>query len=221
MGTIQLYDCTLRDGTQREGLSLTLSDKLKIAQALDRLGIDYIEGGWPGSNPKDIAFFERARTLGLAHAKVSAFGSTRRADTPVADDPQIQLLLAAETPVVAVFGKSWELHVTEVLQTTRQENLHMIADSVAHVRAHGREVIYDAEHFFDGYLADADYALATLHAAARAGASVLVGVHALVDFSVQIPAVAVTYAAILGMGCAQASRSGRSSSLRSRARGVR
>ena len=174
MGTIQLYDCTLRDGTQREGLSLTLNDKLKIAQALDRLGIDYIEGGWPGSNPKDIAFFERARTLGLAHAKVSAFGSTRRADTPVADDPQIQLLLAAETPVVAVFGKSWELHVTQVLNTTREENLHMIADSVAHLREHGREVVYDAEHFFDGYLDDAGYALATLRAAAQAGANVLV-----------------------------------------------
>jgi len=174
MGRIQLYDCTLRDGTQREGLSLTLNDKLKIAQALDRLGIDYIEGGWPGSNPKDIAFFERVKGLGLVHARVSAFGSTRRAGTPVAEDPQIQLLLAAHTPAVAVFGKSWELHVTEVLHTTRDENLRMIADSVAHLHAHGREVIYDAEHFFDGYRADAGYAMQTLHAAARAGASVLV-----------------------------------------------
>ena len=174
MGRIQLYDCTLRDGTQREGLSLTLNDKLKIAQVLDRLGIDTIEGGWPGSNPKDIAFFERAKGLGLAHAKVSAFGSTRRAGTPVADDPQIQLLLAADTPTVAVFGKSWELHVTEVLHTTRDENVRMIADSVAHLHAHGREVVYDAEHFFDGYLDDPDYALATLRAAAQAGAAVLV-----------------------------------------------
>ncbi len=171
---IQLYDTTLRDGTQREGLSLSLNDKLKIAQRLDRLGIDYIEGGWPGSNPKDIAFFEQVKTLGLTHATVTAFGSTRRADTPVGQDAQIRTLLAAETRAVAIFGKSWDLHVERVLKTTRDENLRMIADSVAFAAGHGRQVIYDAEHFFDGYKADPEYALATLRAAADAGASVLV-----------------------------------------------
>jgi 2-isopropylmalate synthase len=174
MGPITLYDCTLRDGAQREGLAFTLDDKIQIARALDRLGIDYIEGGWPGSNPKDIAFFERAGSLGLAHAVVSAFGSTRRADTAVEDDPQIRTLLAAETRAVALFGKSWELHVAHVLNTTREENLHMIADSVAFVRGHGREVFYDAEHFFDGYRDDPQYALQTLYAAADAGAAALV-----------------------------------------------
>jgi 2-isopropylmalate synthase len=171
---VQLYDTTLRDGTQREGLSLSLDDKLKIARRLDRLGIDYIEGGWPGSNPKDIAFFERVGTLGLAHATVTAFGSTRRADVDVAEDPQIRALLAAKTPAVAIFGKSWDLHVYHVLNTSLEENLRMIADSVAYLRDHGRRVMYDAEHFFDGYRADPGYAMQTLHAAARAGAEVLV-----------------------------------------------
>jgi 2-isopropylmalate synthase len=174
MGQIQLYDCTLRDGAQREGLSFTLDDKIQIARALDRLGIDYIEGGWPGSNPKDIAFFERAGSLGLAHAVVTAFGSTRRAGIAAAEDPQIRALLAAETRAVAIFGKSWELHVTHVLNTTREENLRMIADSVAHARRHGREVFYDAEHFFDGYREDPEYALQTLYVAADAGAQALV-----------------------------------------------
>ncbi|MFN2129708.1 MAG: citramalate synthase [Anaerolineae bacterium] len=173
-GRIQLYDTTLRDGTQREGLALSLDDKLNIARVLDQLGVDYIEGGWPGSNPKDHAFFERIQRVPLRHATVTAFGSTRRADTPVAEDPQIQALLAAGTSAVAVFGKCWDLHVTEVLHTTREENLHMIADSVSYLRAHGREVIFDAEHFFDGYIADPEYAMQTLHAAADAGASILV-----------------------------------------------
>jgi 2-isopropylmalate synthase len=173
-GRIQLYDTTLRDGTQREGLALSLDDKLKIARVLDQLGIDYIEGGWPGSNPKDQAFFEHIQRVPLRHATVTAFGSTRRADTPVAEDPQIQALLVAETPAVAVFGKCWDLHVTEVLHTTREENLHMIADSVAYLRAHGREVIFDAEHFFDGYIADPEYAMQTLRTADDAGASTLV-----------------------------------------------
>jgi 2-isopropylmalate synthase len=171
---IQLYDTTLRDGTQREGLALSLDDKLNIARVLDQLGVDYIEGGWPGSNPKDHAFFERIQSVPLHHATVTAFGSTRRADTAVADDPQIQALLAAETPAVAVFGKCWDLHVTEVLHTTREENLRMIADSVSYLRAHGREVIFDAEHFFDGYITDPEYAMHTLRAAADAGASTLV-----------------------------------------------
>ncbi len=173
-GRIQLYDTTLRDGTQREGLALSLDDKIKIARVLDQLGVDYIEGGWPGSNPKDHAFFEHIQRVPLRHATVTAFGSTRRADTPVADDPQIQALLAAETSAVAVFGKCWDLHVTEVLHTTREENLHMIADSVSYLRTHDREVIFDAEHFFDGYIADPEYAMQTLRAAADAGASLLV-----------------------------------------------
>ncbi len=174
MRRIQLYDTTLRDGTQREGLSLSLDDKLKITRVLDRLGVDYIEGGWPGSNPKDISFFERAKRLHLNCATVTAFGSTRRADTPVADDPQIRALLTADTRAVAVFGKSWDLHVRQVLQTTRDENLRMIADSVSYLCEHGREVIFDAEHFFDGYAADPEYAMQTLRAAAAAGASTLV-----------------------------------------------
>ena len=171
---VTLYDTTLRDGAQREGLSFSLDDKLKIARRLDRFGVDYIEGGWPGSNPKDIAFFERARSLNLEHATITAFGSTRRANTPVQDDPQIRTLLAAGTAAVTIFGKSWDLHVTEVLRTSLDENLRMIADSVRYLREHGRKVIYDAEHFFDGYRADPDYAMQTLYAAAAAGAAVLV-----------------------------------------------
>jgi 2-isopropylmalate synthase len=174
MPEIQLYDTTLRDGAQREGLAFTLDDKLRIARRLDRLGVDYVEGGWPGSNPKDIAFFAQAGALELQHATVTAFGSTRRAGVDVRDDPQVGTLLAAGTAAVAVFGKSWDLHVTHVLNTSRAENLRMIADTVGYLRAHGREVIYDAEHFFDGYRADPDYALQTLHAAARAGAQTLV-----------------------------------------------
>jgi 2-isopropylmalate synthase len=172
--SIQLYDTTLRDGTQREGLSLSLDDKLKIARVLDDLGVDYIEGGWPGSNPKDIAFFARVDGLGLRHATVTAFGSTRRAGVDVTDDPQIRTLLQAGTKAIAIFGKSWDLHVTQVLQTDRDENLRMIADSVSYACAQIREVIYDAEHFFDGYEADPEYAMETLRAAAEAGASVLV-----------------------------------------------
>jgi 2-isopropylmalate synthase len=171
---ILLYDTTLRDGTQREGISLSVEDKLKIARLLDRLGISYIEGGWPGSNPKDMTFFERLPELELEQAVVSAFGSTRRAEARVGEDANIQALVAANTPAVAVFGKSWDLHVSHVLNTTREENLRMIADSVRYLKAHGREVIYDAEHFFDGYKADPVYALQTLDAAAEAGADVLV-----------------------------------------------
>jgi 2-isopropylmalate synthase len=171
---IVLYDTTLRDGTQREGISFSLEDKLKIARRLDRLGVAYIEGGWPGSNPKDMAFFERAPELRLEGAVVTAFGSTRRADAVVEDDANIRALVAAETPAVAVFGKSWDLHVHHVLHTTLEENLRMIADSVRYLKSLGREVIYDAEHFFDGYAADPVYAMQTLAAAAEAGADVLV-----------------------------------------------
>jgi len=171
---IQLYDTTLRDGAQREGLSFSLEDKLKITQRLDRLGITYIEGGWPGSNPKDMAFFERVGDLDLKQAKITAFGSTRRAGVAVEEDANIQALVSAGTSVVAVFGKSWPLHVTHVLRTTLDENLQMIRDSVLYLKELGREVVYDAEHFFDGYEADPDYALATLQAAAESGADVLV-----------------------------------------------
>ena len=169
-----LYDTTLRDGTQREGISFSLDDKLKIAQRLDRLGVAFIEGGWPGSNPKDMAFFDQASELRLEGAVVTAFGSTRRARVAVEDDANIRSLVAANTPAVAVFGKSWALHVHRVLNATLEENLRMIADSVRYLKTMGRQVIYDAEHFFDGYRADPAYALQTLAAAAEAGADVLV-----------------------------------------------
>jgi 2-isopropylmalate synthase len=172
--SVFLYDTTLRDGTQGEGFQLSGLDKLRIAERLDQFGIDYIEGGWPGSNPKDIEFFREAKKLKLTHAKLAAFGSTRRADSAVEDDPQVRLLLEAETPVVTIFGKSWELQVTEVLRTTVEENQAMIRDTVAHLVKHGREVIYDAEHFFDGYKDSAEHALATLEAAAQGGAACLV-----------------------------------------------
>jgi 2-isopropylmalate synthase len=169
-----LYDTTLRDGTQGEGFQLSGLDKLRIAKRLDEFGVDYIEGGWPGSNPKDVEFFQEAKTLGLKHAKLAAFGSTRRANTPVGEDAQVRLLLEAETPVVTIFGKSWELQVTEVLRTTVEENRAMIRDTVAYLASHGREVVYDAEHFFDGYKDSPEHALATLEAAAEGGASCLV-----------------------------------------------
>jgi 2-isopropylmalate synthase len=167
---VQLFDTTLRDGTQSEGLSLSVEDKLKIARLLDGFGIHFIEGGYPGSNPKDIEFFRRARTLGLKHAKLTAFGSTRKAGGAAADDANLRALIDAETPVVCIFGKSWLLHVIKVLGTTPEENLAMISDSVRFLKAHGREVVYDAEHFFDGYRADPAYALAAVRAAAEAGA---------------------------------------------------
>ncbi len=171
---VTLYDTTLRDGAQQEGISFSVEDKLKIARHLDRLGIAYVEGGWPGSNPKDMAFFRRLPELRLEQATVTAFGSTRRAGVAAEDDANLRALLAAGTRAVTIFGKSWDLHVREVLHTSLDENLRMIADSVRLVRAAGRQVLYDAEHFFDGYRADAGYALRTLAAAAEAGAAVLV-----------------------------------------------
>jgi len=165
--TVLLYDTTLRDGTQREGLSLSVADKLKIARELDRFGMHYIEGGWPGSNPKDAAFFAQAAQMTWQHAKIAAFGSTRRANGRAEDDANLRALLDARTPVVTLVGKSWTLHVTHVLETTLDENLAMIADSVALMKAHGKEVVYDAEHFFDGFRADRDYALSTIRAAAE------------------------------------------------------
>ena len=171
---VVLYDTTLRDGTQGEGLILSLADKLRIARMLDEYGMPYIEGGWPGSNPKDIEFFAAARTMRWETARLAAFGSTRHRANKAQDDPNLQALVAAETPVVTIFGKSWLLHVTEVLGATAAENLDMIADSVRFVAERGREAVYDAEHFFDGYKADRGYALSTLRAAREAGARSLV-----------------------------------------------
>jgi 2-isopropylmalate synthase len=171
---VRLYDTTLRDGTQREGLSLSVDDKVKLARRLDELGIDYIEGGWPGSNPKDADFFRRIAGVSFQHAKAAAFGMTRRAGTRCENDPNIRALLEAETPVVTLVGKSSTLHVDRVLETTRDENLRMIGESVAYFKRLGREVIYDAEHFFDGCRLDAEYALATLRTAAEAGADCVV-----------------------------------------------
>jgi len=171
---IILYDTTLRDGTQREGLSLSVDDKLKIARQLDELGIHYIEGGWPGSNPKDAEFFRRAAKTGLRRAKLAAFAMTRRAGIQCKDDPSFRALVKAGTPVVTLVGKSSTLHVDRVLETSRDENLRMIADSVAYFKRLGKEVIYDAEHFFDGYRLDPAYAFATIRAAADAGADCVV-----------------------------------------------
>ncbi len=171
---VVLYDTTLRDGTQGEGLVLSLADKLKIAHRLDDAGLTYVEGGWPGSNPKDVEFFAEARRVPWRQARIAAFGSTRHRANRPGDDPNLLALVAAETPVVTIFGKSWLLHVTEVLNATPEENLAMVADSVAFCRVGDREVVYDAEHFFDGYKADRAYALATLRAALGAGASTLV-----------------------------------------------
>jgi 2-isopropylmalate synthase len=171
---VVLYDTTLRDGTQREGLIVSLADKIKIARRLDEFGFTYIEGGWPGSNPKDADFFEAARSIEWKNAKLAAFGSTRHRSNRPDGDPNLVALVAAETPVVCIFGKSWLLHVREVLQATPEENLAMVADSVAFPRAAGRELVYDAEHYFDGYKDDPAYALATLRAARDAGAATLV-----------------------------------------------
>ena len=171
---VELFDTTLRDGTQGEHVTLTAEDKLRIAQRLDTFGIDIIEGGWPGSNPKDQAFFERAKDAHWQHARICAFGSTRRASYAPEADPNLAAMLGADTPVVSIFGKSWTLHAEVALGVTLAENLDLIASSVAYLKSHGRHVIYDAEHFFDGYKADAVYALETLQAAAEAGADVLV-----------------------------------------------
>jgi 2-isopropylmalate synthase len=171
---ILLYDTTLRDGTQGEGISLSVEDKLKITRLLDRLGVHYIEGGWPGSNPKDVEYFQRTQRLDLEQIRVAAFGSTCRVGSQPQEDANVQALLEAETPVVTVVGKSWTLHVRDVLRTTLEENLRIIQESVAYLKACDREVIYDAEHFFDGYKADPNYAVATLRAAVEGGADTLV-----------------------------------------------
>lgn len=170
---VEIFDTTLRDGSQREGISYSLDDKLRIARKLDELGVAFIEGGWPGSNPKDVAFFEKARTEKFRHAKLVAFGATRRAKLKPQDDPSVRALVDAGTEVCTIFGKSSTLQVREVLRTTLEENLAMIEDTVAWLRSQNRRVIYDAEHFFDGYDADPAYALLTLEAARRGGAETL------------------------------------------------
>ncbi len=171
---VRIYDTTLRDGTQAEDISFTVEDKLRIAEKLDELGVHYIEGGWPGSNPRDIRFFQEARRLRLSQARLCAFGSTCRPGVAPDDDANIQALLEAETPVVTVFGKSWDLHVEDALRTGLAENLEIIERSVAHLKAQGREVVYDAEHFFDGHKANSEYAVETVRAALRGGADVVV-----------------------------------------------
>ena len=171
---IQIYDTTLRDGTQSEGFNLSANDKVRIAQRLDKLGVAFIEGGWPGSNPKDVEFFERASDMQWKNSLIAAFGSTCRVKGGPEDDANIKALLDSRTPVCTLFGKTWTLHVREVLQTTNEDNLRIIEQSVAYLKANGKRVIYDAEHFFDGYKADSSYALETLHAAVRGGAETVV-----------------------------------------------
>jgi len=172
-GKVEIYDTTLRDGSQQVGLDLTVADKLHVAAALDALGVDVVEGGWPGSNPKDAEFFARAADLPWRHARLAAFGATRQPRRSADDDPNLRALLAARTPIVTLVGKAWTLHVDEALRTTREENLAMVADSVRFMAAEGRRVVFDAEHFFDGYRADRGYALDVLAAAAEAGADTL------------------------------------------------
>ncbi len=172
--TIKIFDTTLRDGTQGEGISLSVEDKLKIARKLDTLGVHYIEGGWPGSNSKDIEFFKRAGELNLRHAKITAFGSTRRKGTEPEKDANLNLILDSGVSVATIFGKSWDFHVTTALGTTLEENLAMIYDSVLYLKSKGLEVIYDAEHFFDGYKNNPEYAVATIKKAEEAGADWIV-----------------------------------------------
>ena len=171
---VEIYDTTLRDGSQGEGINFSVADKLRIAERIDSFGIHYIEGGWPGSNPKDIEFFAQARRRKFKNARLAAFGSTRRKGVAVESDEQVRLLLDAATPVVTIFGKTSMLHVKEVLRCTPEENLGMIGDTVRYLKDHGKFVIYDAEHCFDGYKLDAEYALATWHAAEKAGADMVV-----------------------------------------------
>jgi len=171
---IAVFDTTLRDGTQGTGINFTLKDKLEIAEMLDDFGIDYIEGGFPLASEKESAFFREVRSLNLKHSRISAFGSTRKPGIPASQDAHINALLQAETPTVVIVGKAWDAHATEVLQTSLEENLHMIQDSVSYLKSEGREVIFDLEHFFDGYKNNRDYALQVLKTATAAGADCLV-----------------------------------------------
>jgi len=174
MERIYLYDTTLRDGSQGEGISLSVGDKLKITEKLDLIGIDYIEGGWPGSNPKDMEYFRQVKGMVCKNARLAAFGSTRKPHTDVKDDANLRALLEAQVPVVTLVGKSWDFHVTEALNTSLSENLAMTKESVGYLKSHHREVIFDAEHFFDGYKHNPEYALATLKEAQEAGADWLI-----------------------------------------------
>ncbi|MDH3828903.1 MAG: citramalate synthase, partial [Desulfobacterales bacterium] len=174
MDPILLYDTTLRDGTQGENVTFSADEKLNIAMRLDDIGIHYIEGGWPGSNPRDVAFFNLAKRVTFKYARLAAFGSTRKPGTRPDRDDNLNALLETETPAVTVFGKSWDLHVEKIMNNTLPENLSMINDSVAFLKQHGREVIYDAEHFFDGYKDNRDYAMQSLAAALDGGADFIV-----------------------------------------------
>jgi 2-isopropylmalate synthase len=172
---LEIYDTTLRDGSQQEGISLTVNDKLRVAKLLDDLGVGFIEGGWPGALPKDDEFFHRARTeLDLRNATLTAFGSTRRPRLTVKEDPQLEALLAAETEVICIVGKAWDYHVREALRTDLDEGLRMVGESIEFLTSHGRRVFFDAEHFFDGYRSDPDFAIAVLRTATEAGAERLV-----------------------------------------------
>jgi 2-isopropylmalate synthase len=171
---ITLYDTTLRDGSQGEEVTLSAEDKLRLAQKLDEFGIHYVEGGWPGSNPKDARFFEMARKVSFQTARLTAFGSTCRSQTRPEDDQSIQALLRTDLETITIFGKSWDLHATEILGISLDENVRLIEDSVSYLKKQGRRVIYDAEHFFDGYKKNPQYALRTIHAAVRGGADVVV-----------------------------------------------
>ena len=173
MKQIKLFDTTLRDGAQTEGISFTVEDKLKIAKLLDRLGLHYIEGGWPGSNPKDIEFFRRAKELKLRNAKMVAFGSTRRAKVKPEDDANLKAIIGSGAPTVAIFGKTWDFHVTDALKITLDENLELVEDSIRFLKKSGKEVIFDAEHFFDGYKSNPKYAVKVLKAAEKGGADIL------------------------------------------------
>ena len=174
MSHITIYDTTLRDGSQTEGISFTVNDKIKITEKLDDLGIHYIEGGWPGSNPKDKEFFKAMQSRKLKNSILAAFGSTRRAKMNASEDQNLRELIKSQTPTITIFGKSWDLHVTDVIKTTLDENIAMIADSVAFLKKEGREVFYDAEHFFDGYKRNPEYALKTILAAQDAGADCII-----------------------------------------------
>jgi 2-isopropylmalate synthase len=170
MHSLEIYDTTLRDGAQSEDVAFTVEDKLRIAQKLDELGVHYIEGGWPGANPKDILFFKEVKSLPLKKSQVVAFGSTRKSSYKVSEDPNLKALLGAQTEIVTLFGKTWDFHVTEALGISLKKNLTLISDSIAHLVSKGRRVFYDAEHFFDGYLADPQYAMRTLETAKKSGA---------------------------------------------------
>ncbi len=174
MNKVELYDTTLRDGAQSEGISFSVSDKLKISEKLNELGIHFIEGGWPGANPKDMEFFNKVRMLKLKNSKIAAFGSTRHAGSKANADKVIKGLLSAETKYITIFGKSWDLHVRDVFKVDLEENLKMIEDSIKFLRSKGRAVFYDAEHFFDGYMANKDYAIKTLAVAQESGAERIV-----------------------------------------------